>query len=264
MAEYHFTDGDVTRMVRHLDGGGALPTPERGGPEAVVAALARLRDETAGGEAAGEARRPRPRRLILGGDPDAPCGAPTGIVWVNAEYVAAGGNPLADDAPLDDWREAPEIAAIANALIHQYARFRHLRKREIVYRWNREGGAVGGKDVLGKCVKVGKAVKAFGVRAEFLIWVAADNASYHGLDAYQLEALIFHELCHAGETDKRKPRILPHDVTAFVAEVEEYGLWFADLRLFGRAVATANDGQLRLWPDEAEGEGDPDDDEESE
>lgn len=256
---FDFTGEDVARMARHLDGGGPLPTPERGGARGVMEAMARLRDETAG--AGGSVPR---RRLVLGGDPDAPCGAPTGITWVNAEYIGRGGNPLAEDAPLDDWREAPEIAAIAEALIARHKRFRHLRKREVVYRWNREGGAVGGKDTLGKCVKVGKAIKAFDVSADFLIWVAADNADYHQLDAYQLEALIFHELCHASETDKGKPKIAPHDVTAFVAEVEEYGLWMADLKLFGRAVA-ANGAQMRLWPDEAAGdEGDEDDVEESE
>lgn len=225
---------DPETNTLHIDGG-ARPTGDQAG------------ERTRG--------RERVRRLVDGADPDAPTFPPTGTEWVNRQYLARGGNPLSESAPLDDWRPAPEIERIAELLIAKHRRFKHLRNRQVVYRWNREGGQIGGKDTLGKCVKVSKGIRAFDVAADFLIWIAADHCQFHHLTAYQLEALIFHELCHAAETEKGKPKIAPHDVTAFVAEVQEYGLWMADLQLFGRAVARAT-GQMTLWDDrEGEGEG---------
>lgn len=263
MAEVTLTGEQVERLAGEVERGRVTPLRRPG--ESVVATIARTINEelagavdraggAVGGPDDGEGTGARARRRTLNGSlPGAWCGAPTGVAWVKADYLAQGGDPLADYAPVDDWREAPDIAAIANALIEAHPRFRHLRRKAIVYRWRREGGAVGGKDTLGKCVRVGGVNKVWSAD-DFLIWVAADHAEYYNLTAYQLEALVFHELCHASETEKGQPRIAPHDVTAFVAEVEEYGLWARDLDLFGRAAAKAVE-QLRLWDDEGEGEG---------
>jgi hypothetical protein len=262
----NLTGEDVDRMLDNIDR--IKDYAGRDGAEGVIDGIAWLRDETAddGAESKRRQRREKVRRLLGGTSPDAPSCPPDGIEWVNRTYLARGGNPLAENAPLDDWREAPDIERIAEALIAAYPKFRHLRERRIRYRWKREGGNVGGKDTLGKCVKVGVGHRAFDVEDDFLIWLAADHAYFHKLTLYQMVSLIGHELCHAAETEKKKPKIAPHDVTAFVWEIEEFGLWMRDLELFGRAVARAT-GQLTLWDDrdeEEEGEEDEREDEDDE
>lgn len=55
-----------------------------------------------------------------------------------------------------------------------------------------------------------------------------------GFRSEQIEALVYHELSHAGEQkDKNgnpKPVIVAHDVETFGMEIGRYGLWHEDLR----------------------------------
>lgn len=217
----------------------------------LVAQYERARGDGDGtADAAGRGKQPR--RLVTGADPDAFCCAPDQRAFINRAWLAAGGNPLSDQAPHDDWREAPDVERIANLLIDKHRRFRHLRRRAVAYRWKYEGGATGGKATLGKCVKLSGVTKLY-TDDVFLIWLAADHAHFFNLTAYQMEALIFHELCHATETDKGQPAIAPHDATVFVAEIEEYGLWMKDLVALGKAAVAAGE-QLALWDDDRDQE----------
>jgi hypothetical protein len=165
------------------------------------------------------------RRLITGNNPDAPAGPPTEEAFVPPAWLHADPrrSPDDDDAPHDDYLAAPDVQHVAEVLIAKHHRFKHLRDVRIDYRWKRRGGSAAGKATLGKCVKVSGLVRHY-TDATWIIWLAADHAL--ALDAYQLEALIFHELLHA-ETDEEgeKPIVRPHDFEGFACEIEEYGLW---------------------------------------
>ena len=131
-----------------------------------------------------------------------------------------------------DFLPASGVKEIAQRLIANYPEFDHLEETEIAYAWKRKGGESGGKVTFGKCVKSSGLVKFFG-KNTFVIWLAADNCREYGFTAGKLEALIYHELCHAGEEEAKngdvKAVVTPHDVEAFASEIERYGLWTDDL-----------------------------------
>lgn len=230
-------------------------TARAGGRSVTIsgADLDRLVGRTQRARGAGDGTRDdadQPRRTVTGAPPNDFCNAPTERAFINRAWLAAGGDPNSEHAPHDAWYDGDDIGRIANLLIDKHRRFRHLGKRMIAYRWKYQGGATNGKDTLGKCVKLSGVTKIY-TGDVFLIWVAADHATWHKLTNYQLEALIFHELCHATETDKGQPSLAPHDATVFIAEVEEYGLWMADLVRLGQATTAAAE-QARLWADDDE------------
>lgn len=115
--------------------------------------------------------------------------------------------------------------------------FSHLASLKVVYLWKKTGGTSKGRGVYGKTAKASGLVKHFSESATFVIWLAADHCRGAGYDERQLEALLFHELCHttvsAGDEETGRgggPTLVPHDVEMFAAEVEVYGLWAAELR----------------------------------
>lgn len=135
--------------------------------------------------------------------------------------------------------EASTVAEIAGALLGRHGdRFGALRDLEISYLWKREGGKAGGKPTLGACVKTSGLALYFG-RADFVIWLAADHCQAAGLSAWQYEALVYHQLAHAGVDKKGKPTLYPHDFEGFRAELDQYGAWSQDLELMARYTQPA-------------------------
>lgn len=179
------------------------------------------------------------RRLVTGGNPDALAGPPTEEDFVPRAWLDADARrtPEDDAAPHDDYRPAPDVQHVAETLIAKHHRFRHLRDVRLDYRWKRRGGATAGKATLGKCVKASGLVKDY-TDATWIVWLAADHAL--ALDAFQLEALIFHQLLHA-ETDEEgeKPTLAGHEFEGFRAELEEYGLWSGSARHIAPAFRQA-------------------------
>lgn len=115
--------------------------------------------------------------------------------------------------------------------------FGHLADLKVVYLWKKTGGKAKGKVVYGKTVKASGLAKHFSEQAAFVIWLAADHCRGATYTERQLEALLFHEMCHTTvvEADEETgrgggPALVPHDVETFAAELEVYGLWDADLR----------------------------------
>lgn len=127
-----------------------------------------------------------------------------------------------------DFLDAGDLREIAVALIGACEEFEHLSELVVTCAWKRAGGGSGGRSTLGKCVKAAGLVKYFG-QVDFVVWVAADHARDYELTNWQVEALVYHELLHAGVTDKGKPSTRGHDYEAFVPEVRRYGAWKADL-----------------------------------
>lgn len=132
-----------------------------------------------------------------------------------------------------DFLPAPTVQDIAEKLIDECAEFEHLIETDIAYVWKQKGGESNGVATYGKCVKASGLVRFFG-KQSFVIWIAADNCREWGFTRHQLEALVYHELCHAGEKQDKegnpKAVVWGHDVELFGAEVRRYGLWHEGLR----------------------------------
>lgn len=134
-----------------------------------------------------------------------------------------------------DYLPAPEIKRIADDLIERHQRFAHLADVEIVYLWKAKGGKSGGGDRLGYCAKQSGLVRHFS-EAEWVVWLAADNCRLYVLSNRQIEALVYHELSHAGENKDGQPVVIGHDWEGFAHEIEAYGLWHPSLPSIGRAI----------------------------
>lgn len=141
-----------------------------------------------------------------------------------------------------DYLAARELEILAADLISRHPEhIGHLAAVEIAFLWRAEGGKTAGKLTLGKCTKSSGLVKHFTDTA-FVIWLAADHVRALLLGDTQIDALLFHELLHAGyDAEADKPAVIPHDLEAFTAEVEAYGLWRSELREMDAAMK-----QLRL------------------
>ncbi|CCF83618.1 putative metallopeptidase [Nitrolancea hollandica] len=166
--------------------------------------------------------------FVTDGNPDMPYRIPTSLAFGEGDEAV-------------EFLHASDLAAIGNALIERDPqRFGHLASFHIAYLWRAKGGTPGGKPKFGMCQRPSGLLKFFS-GVDFVVWLAADNCREHGLSNYQIEALVYHELLHAGVTDDFKPTIWPHDFQAFRAEIETYGAWQTDLQLAQRSFE-----QLRL------------------
>lgn len=154
-----------------------------------------------------------------------------------------------------DYMSAPDLSEIAKALVKaDRAQFDHFKGLHVVYLWRRKGGSTGGRLTLGKCQKP-TGLLAYFAGADFVVWLAADHhrdrvaGERAGASRFEVEAALFHEMLHVGiETDDDgnvRNVIVPHDFTAFNAEVTRYGAWKGDLR-----AADQSFRQMPLWSGE--------------
>ena len=154
------------------------------------------------------------KKLILGGDPEQPFPTPGDDVFGENQFL-----------------EAPELAEIGEALIAERLVFESLRESPIVFLWNRKG-AEKPRPLLGKYQRP-RGLLSYFAKAHFVVWLAANNCK--GLTAWQIEALIFHELKHAKVEDD-KPISVPHDWEGFAKEIQRYGLWKSDMEPIAEAI----------------------------
>lgn len=137
-------------------------------------------------------------------------------------------------AIMGEFAKAPEIEAIADALIHEHRlQFSHLLDANIRYLWKAKGGKSHGKDRLGACQKPSGLLSFFS-GVDFVIWLALDNCKSSLLTNRQVEALVFHELLHTAATEDPDTGeiifgIAPHDFEGFNEELRIYGPWSSDL-----------------------------------
>lgn len=147
-----------------------------------------------------------------------------------------------------DFLQAQELRGIALNLINTHeTRFSHLANASFVVLWKRIGGSKAGKFTLGQTQRTGGLVR-FYAEVEFVIWLAADHLRILKPDRKQIDALLFHELCHiAWDPMKGRRYIVGHDFQGFIAEVKEYGAWMKDLELAARVMQ-----QLPLFAQQGE------------
>lgn len=169
------------------------------------------------------------------------------------ELVATSGDPFAQArVPSDlafsqeqtEFFVSPELEQMGRKLI-EHRDLNVAGEITITYLWKRKGGNSAGKAIFGKCVKVSGMVEYFAAQTrrrhvDYVIWLAADNVSNAGLAAWQLEALLYHELLHItvehDKNDEIKLTTVGHDWEGFNAEIDAYGLWWTDLQQMGERV----------------------------
>ena len=146
-------------------------------------------------------------------------------------YPVPSEESFIDDAgSARDFIPAADIGYCAEELMLRHKeRFGRLQNFRISYRWRAKGGQKSGKYVLGRCQKTAGLVRHFS-EADFVIMISADWCRAAQFTFAQMEALVFHELCHAGITDKWTPKIIPHDFEGFYGELEVYGPWTKELK----------------------------------
>src|SRR5690349_13596966 len=125
---------------------------------------------------------------------------------VSHEMIVTEGDPaeIFPDVPSEpkfdeaesDFLEAEAIEKIGVALLEKRPLPEALRERTFVYLSQRKGGKSHGKAVLGRCRRPRGLLARF-CDTDFIVTVSADHVAAARLTRFQMEALVFHELCHA-------------------------------------------------------------------
>lgn len=157
------------------------------------------------------------RRLVTDGDPD-------------SRFTPRSGS--------GEFWEAPDIERIAYKLIE--AKLPDWPEDcKVRFLWKAKGGRSGGKGIYGKTVKAGGLV-AYGMEADFVIWLAADLVHDMAFTNWQVEALLYHEMLHVGveqdEDGKVSYSVIGHDFEGFRSEIAEYGFWSIDTKAIARTI----------------------------
>lgn len=146
--------------------------------------------------------------------------------------------------------DAPDIERIARELIKR--KFPDFPECDIVYVWKAKGGVTNGKAKAGYCKKLSGdaqfyAQKAYDHNADYEIGIAFDHVMDGDFTNWQVEALVFHELCHVyeerDEDGNSKLGLIGHDFEGFRCELEEYGFWDQS----AKEIAVTVEKQLALW-----------------
>lgn len=186
-----------------------------------------------------------PRTAFLEAD-EAPSGAPTITITPDGISTINGSDPLGKfftppegDFGDEDYLPAGNVETIAQWLIGRMPEFSHLMDARISYFWKAKGGKRGGKVTLGKAQKP-SGFTAWVTETDFLMFISADHCRDMSITNYQMEALIYRELCHMVQEEKLDKdgegtgefvfAIAEHDVTAFHNEIQRYGGWLPELR----------------------------------
>ena len=156
--------------------------------------------------------------------------------------------PLAQ-IPIDadfkrDWLEDDDLQTRGEDMARK--KFPDLEQFDIRFLWKKEGGAKGGKAILGK-ITLARGFTLFYSKAEAIVWLAADHLRIIKATEKVIDAVLFHELCHAVLKDGKEGvepglQLIGYDYEGFLAELREFGAWRTDLTRMAEAV-----GQLELF-----------------
>ena len=172
------------------------------------------------------------RELVTGGDPDAPFPIPDESMFFDQR--TRGFVDFIADESLD---------RIGRALISRKLAFLDDGEFTIEFRWKRRGGVSKGNAFLGNCVRLSGAARHY-AGVHMLVYLAADHLGSWNYTAWQVEALIYHELLKIDRQEKwSKPdkttgknyklptvySVLGPEFSGFYQEIREYGLWQTQL-----------------------------------
>lgn len=138
--------------------------------------------------------------------------------------------PMAYEFRDKEFMEAPELEELVPRVC-RWPELAELSDFEIRVLWKAEGS---GQELAGKC-RVLTGELAYFVGADWLIWLAADICREEEWDDDQVEALLYHQLCHCRVKEVKQdgekvlvPAIRKHEIEMFLGEVERYGIWRRD------------------------------------
>lgn len=127
----------------------------------------------------------------------------------------------------NEFTSAEDLRPIITRLIAEEkdVRFRHLTQDMFVLR-RREGEKA--VNWIARVSLVPKRFKdMFPEKAEYILEVDSDQ--FDGLDDFQQEAVLYHELMHTHRNDKGKYKLVKHDIMEFAAVIEKYGGYLPDV-----------------------------------
>jgi hypothetical protein len=129
---------------------------------------------------------------------------------------------------------APDLDILAAHLVTKYDEFRDLHNFKLRVLWKD-----GKPRWLGKASSKGEEDHLLS-GIDMLIKIAWDNCRRLKITANQMEALLYHELCHfeveTDDNDKQKLTMRYHDVEEFNAVILRYGDWRHDVRGLDRQL----------------------------
>ncbi|OPX87761.1 MAG: hypothetical protein A4E53_02383 [Pelotomaculum sp. PtaB.Bin104] len=138
-------------------------------------------------------------------------------------------------APKTFFMDAPNVEEIASQLIEEH--HRHLVNAKIKFLKRYGNWKAKGKTRLGSAEKVSEKHKYL-TGYDFIIII--NGIVFDSLRQQEKEALVDHELCHCGVTDKDEFCIWPHDLEDFIAIVRRHGLWMEELKRFADVAIEAS------------------------
>lgn len=156
--------------------------------------------------------------------------------------------PTEDDFSDSPFSEDIRLEKLGEDLIAEYEDFAYIQTAKILYLWKEKGGKSGGKDVLGKCQKPSGLLAHF-ARADFVIWLGADNVRDRHMKEEQIKALLFHELKHCGfDHETGDFIVVGHEFEGFAREIELFGYWREDIHGIAAACEHVRQGELFQTP----------------
>jgi hypothetical protein len=136
--------------------------------------------------------------------------------------------------------DAPELRRLYERIREKHPhRFSAARNHGVVFAWKAAKLPTDPSTTItvGKCSTVSGPAAFFEARGTtFFIWLNLNYIRRELWSATQVEAALYHELCHTGEDDKDNPKLYDHDFTGFTDELSTYGMWRNDLRRMGESV----------------------------
>jgi hypothetical protein len=154
------------------------------------------------------------------------------------ERVASELVPADDLFSGQQYLAAPELADIAERVIAQHGFLQEIASCDIRWYWKRKTGVSKGRVKIGFMKRASDLLGHFS-GADFIGWLSATTARDATFDDRQIEAAVFHQLCHVGWDDNGNWIFQPHDFEGFGAEVRHYGPWTEELRVGGKAFSAA-------------------------
>jgi hypothetical protein len=164
----------------------------------------------------------RKKELINGGDPE-------------AKFTLPGANDFGEA----DFIRAADLKEIGDALVESLPELSDLQEMKIIYLWKRKGPEKPRRK-LGTCQSPGGLLEYFS-GADFIICLMVNNCAALQVTKWSVEAIVYHELKHAGVIDG-EPTMIPHDCECFAGDIRRYGLWKSDLE----KIAEASNEALQL------------------
>lgn len=189
-----------------------------------------------------------PRRLLSGGNPDAPIDVPEEDAFI--QWLDERGEPLDWDASLAEEGEAQPTKRILEfvpaerlermglALIRDCEEFKSVSGFRFAFRWKRAGGPASG-------IMRPRGLLADVLRADFLVWLNAEiwQMPLLGVTAFDVETELYGRLILA-DASKGRPKIRQPQLAICYRQAERYGAYCGELRQLVQALQ--NSQQLTL------------------